>query len=296
MAVETVEDYAAAQAAISAALVANVLRIAGLFKAPKLSPLDWRRLLKLLFPFVQEARERSAALGREFYDAQRELHFPDLPQHDSFLAEYKLDWFEEAMTPSRQAFLEPGASDNELSELALRAMKEVENGGRRQILKTVNEDKVVQGWARVATGRETCEFCLTMISRGPVYRSARGAGLRTNNTDAQKLWARGDDKAMNELMKRWHPGCDCKVVPVFDKTDWPGMEEADKALEVWKKYSKLVAKDPKLKKPQNGNQRGKSFKWTGNQAIMAAIRRGLYSGEIDIRDFGVSTRDWRSAA
>jgi hypothetical protein len=282
-----VEEYAALQAEITAALVTNMIRLVNLFRAPRLSLLDWRRLLELLFPFVQEARRKSAELGRRFYDEQRELHHPDLPLNEVFLGEYEFEWFVEAMTPSRQRFLEPGATEEEVAEIVLRATKEVENGGRKRI---------VQGWARVATGRETCEFCLTMISRGPVYRSARSAGLRASDADAQDLWDRGDEAAMDELMRRWHPGCDCKVVPVFDKQNWPGMEEADKALEVWKQYTKLVARDPKLRQPQNGNQNGTDFKWSRNEAIMAAIRRALYSGDIDIRDFGVSTRSWRDAA
>lgn len=293
-----VEEYAELQAEITAALVTNVIRLVNLFRAPRLSVLDWRRLLELLFPFVQEARRKSAELGRQFYDEQRELHHPDLPQNDVFLGEYKFEWFVEAMTPSRQRFLEPGATEEEVAEIALRASKEVENGGRKQIIRAVDsdEERIVQGWARVATGRETCEFCLTMISRGPVYRSARGAGLRASDTDAQDLWERGDEVAMDELMRRWHPGCDCKVVPVFDKQNWPGMEEAAKALEVWKHYTKLVSRDPSLRQPKNGNQNGTDFKWTKNEAIMAAIRRALYSGDIDIRDFGVSTRSWRDAA
>lgn len=293
-----VEEYAALQAEITAALVSNVVRIVNLFRAPRLSILDWRRLLEMLFPFVQEARQKSAELGRRFYDEQRELHHPELPVNEVYLGEYKLDWFIEAMFPSRQRFLEPGATEEEVAEIALRASKEVENGARKQIIRSVESDepRIVEGWARVATGRETCEFCLTMISRGPVYRSARSAGIRASNNDARDLWLKGDDKAMEELMRRWHPGCDCKVVPVFDKLDWPGMEEADKALQIWNHYTKLVNKDPKIRQPQHGNQNGTNFRWTKNQAIMAAIRRALYSGEIDIRDFGVSTRSWRDAA
>jgi hypothetical protein len=292
-----VEEYAALQAEITAALVSNVIRIVNLFRSPRLSPLDWRRLLEMLFPFVQEARLKSSELGRQFYDEQRELHNPNLPLNEVFLGEYKFEWFVEAMTASKDRFLEPGATEEEVAEIALRASKEVENGARKQIIRAVDLDdsRIVEGWARVATGRETCEFCLTMISRGPVYKSARSAGIRASDADARDLWLKGDDKAMEELMRRWHPGCDCKVVPVFDKFDWPGMDEAARALEIWNHFTREVNKNPKLRRPQNGNQNGMKFRWTKNQAIMAAIRRSLYSGDLDIRDFGVSTRSWRDA-
>lgn len=290
-----VEEYAALQAEITAALVSNTVRLINLFRSPRLTPLDWRRLLEMLFPFVQAARKESAELGRRFYDEQRELHNPNIPVHEVFLGEYEFEWFVEAMSPSRQKFLEPGASEEEVAEMALRASKEVENGGRKQIIRAADSDSrsIVEGWARVATGRETCEFCLTLISRGPVYRSARGAGLRASNPDAQALWEQGDTEAMNQLMRRWHVGCDCKVVPVFDKRDWPGKAEADKALEIWKHYTREVVQGRAAREPQNGNQNGTDFKWSRNQAIMAAIRRALYNGEIDMRDFGVSTRSWR---
>lgn len=290
-----VEEYAALQAEITAALISNTVRLINLFRSPRLSVLDWRRLLQMLFPFVQAARKQSAELARQFYDEQRELHHPDLPLNEVFLGEYEFNWFVEAMSPSQQKFLEPGVSEEEVAEMALRMSKEVENGGRKQIIRATESDTVgpVQGWARVATGRETCEFCLTLISRGPVYRSARSAGLRASDTDAQVLWNQGDTEAMNQLMRRWHVGCDCKVVPVFDKTDWPGMEEAAKALEIWKHFTREVVQGREARQPQNGNQNGSNFKWSRNQAIMAAIRRALYSGDIDMRDFGVSTRSWR---
>lgn len=281
----TVEEYAEAQAAISAALVKEVVALSKQFLAPRLSKSLWARFLRLLFPIVVKHRDKSAALGRDFYDSQRALHFPDLPPHDIFLAEYQQDWFDEAMEPVRAAFSKPGASEDSALRLALRAMKEVENGGRKTILRPIQDkdvqDDVVQGWARVATGRETCEFCLMLVSRGPVYRSARSAGLNADDETAKHVFQTGTEADLKELMTRWHEGCDCKVVPVFDKADWPGMDAAKKALDVWKKHTKLVNRDPKLRNPQNGNQRGPNDrKWSKNEAILASIRRALYSGEI----------------
>lgn len=289
----TIEEYAEAQAAISAALVREVLAVANQFLAPRLDRGLWTQLLRLLFPIVLRRRTEAARLARNFYDSQRELHFPDLPPHDMFLAEYQLDWFAEAMEPARAAFVKPGAHESAAERLALRSMKEVENGGRRTMIRAIEDedtgDEVVQGWARVATGRETCEFCLMLVSRGPVYRSARGAGLNADDESAKEVLHEGNEEEIRKLMTRWHEGCDCKVVPVFDRQSWPGRDAFLKAQEVWKKYSKMVDKDQKLRNPQNGNQRGKNDrKWSRSEATLAAIRRAFYNGEIDPRSYSIA--------
>lgn len=289
----TIEEYAEAQARISAALVREVLVVATEFLAPRMSNSLWIQFLKLLFPLVLRRRNESARLARDFYDEQRELHHPDLPRHDVFLAEYQLDWFIEAMEPTRAEFVKPGASEDSAARVALRTMKETENGGRRTMIRPVEDgdysDDVVQGWARVATGRETCEFCLMLVSRGPVYRSARSAGLRADDESAKEVLHEGNEAEIAKLMTRWHDGCDCKVVPVFDRQSWPGREAYKKAEQVWKKYSKMVDKDSSLKTPQNGNQRGPNDrKWSRSEATLAAIRRAFSKGEIDPRSYSIA--------
>lgn len=291
----TIEEYAAAQAAISAALVREVLVVAEQFRSPRMSNNLWIQFLRLLFPIVLRRRDESARLARRFYDEQRAEYHPDLPPHNVFLAEYQLDWFIEAMEPARAEFVKPGASEEAAARVALRSMKEVENGGRRTLLRPVEDDDddirdgVVQGWARVATGRETCEFCLMLVSRGPVYTSARGAGFNADDELAKTILHEGTEEEIRKLMTRWHEGCDCKVVPVFDKQSWPGRDAFLRAQEVWKKYSKMVDKDPKLRNPQNGNQRGPNDrKWSRSEAVLAAIRRAFYNGEIDPRSYSIA--------
>lgn len=50
-------------------------------------------------------------------------------------------------------------------------------------------------FARVPTGFETCTFCLMLASRGAVYHTRKSAGE----------------------FKHFHRGCDCKVVPSFER-------------------------------------------------------------------------------
>jgi hypothetical protein len=263
----TVEEYAAAQAAISKKLVREALAAAVLFQSPQPTTSLWTKLLQALFPRVLQARTRSAELGRAFYDAQRELHHPDLPRHDMYKANYTFDWFVEDMFPAREDYLKPGASEGAVEQVALRAVKSVENGGRRTILRAIdNEDEpdpVVLGWARVATGKETCGFCWMLVSRGPVYQSAAGAGLDLGDTAAQNLIASGDKQALDEATRRFHPGCDCLIVPVFNRADWPGIHAYKTAEKVWKRVTK-------------GYQ---------GQDAVNAFRRAVYAGELDSRDF-----------
>lgn len=119
-------------------------------------------------------------------------------------------------------------------------------------------------WARVATGRETCAFCLILVSRGPVYQSAKSAGLNTSNENAMRLLQRGDETAINAVMTRWHEGCDCRVVPVFDYNRWAGRAAQQRALELWMKYSKGAK---------------------NNRDAINRLRRALYHGEIDLDEF-----------
>jgi uncharacterized protein YoaH (UPF0181 family) len=292
------EEYAARQASIIEALIAAILQIINLFRAPRLSPRDWQTMLVTIYPYVQDAREQSARLGREFYDSQREQHHPELPRHDTFLPGYSQEQFIRALEPVRRAMSRPGAPQEAAAQVALYVTREVEQGGRRTILRAVDEDPVVQGWARVATGRETCAFCLTLISRGPVYLSAGSAGLDLDDTSAVELIRRsqgtGEDaqlasEELQELMDQWHVGCDCKVVPVFDRRSWPGRDEFLRAEQIWLRYSRMVDKDPDLLIPQNGNQLVKgSRRWSRSEAVIAAIRRAIASGDVDMLDYAIA--------
>ncbi|MGY2060517.1 VG15 protein, partial [Nocardia gipuzkoensis] len=104
--------------------------------------------------------------------------------------------------------------------------------------RTARPRNKVVGWARVATSAEPCGFCQMMVSRGPIYRSARTAGFHGSNALALQLFGDGQDKRMQLAMTKWHPGCRCKVVPVFDLRNWPGRDEYLAAKRLWKTSTK----------------------------------------------------------
>jgi hypothetical protein len=277
----TPEEYAAQQAVISAATANYVLQFAKFFVRPALAIADWLNLLQLLFPQVQQKREEAAALAREFYDSQRALHHPELPRNDRLVEHYEFQWFVENMEPTRKRLSQEDSPQDAVGALALRAVREVENGGRRQIIHAVEnepEPKVLRGWARVATGRETCAWCLMLISRGPVYLGADTAGLDLDDTSARSMIAAGED--VSEFMEEWHDGCDCKVVPVFKREDWPGQEAADRALELWieatREAQKILDADPDKK----SFVKGRWVPTTLNREAINTLRRRLENGDI----------------
>ncbi|GGM64726.1 hypothetical protein GCM10012275_39160 [Longimycelium tulufanense] len=262
----TVEEYSEAQRAITAAVVALVLRVLEPFRLPLLTVRDWGAILAALYPTVERARRDTAELARRFYDAQRAQHTDAEARHDMLLPRYRPEWFEEALRPARDRLRQSNSTDGVVAQLAMRVAKEIEQAGRRTVLHAVGCDPLRPGWARVATGRETCAFCLMMISRGPVYSRAEYAGLDIEDSTAIQLWRRQDLTAIDELMNRWHPGCDCKAVPVFSRQNWSGRDAYLAAERLWARVTKG---------------------YSGKDALNA-LRRALDAGEIDPADFAAA--------
>lgn len=151
----------------------------------------------------------------------------------------------------------------------------------------------VIGWARVATGRETCAWCLMLISRGAqlnhkgnfAYAEAATAGLRLDDETVVDLFNEaGQDldkfrEDTREFMEEWHTGCDCMVVPVFDIDDWPGRDSAIRALQLWvdagREADKLI---------KSGEARSDNV----NRETLNALRRRLDRGEINMSNYAIA--------
>ncbi|WNM66679.1 capsid maturation protease [Mycobacterium phage PascalRango] len=305
------EEYAAAQLLISAAVVRHVRNVAGFFAQPALTMFDWLRLLDLLFPEIQRRRTEASVLARRFYDSQRAQHHPDLPRNDRPLEGTTFEKFVENMDPARERMQQAETRGDALTHLTLRAVREVENAGRQQIIHAVENDEEldkrspygldykgrpirkaapenVRGWARVATGRETCAWCLMLISRGPTYVRAETAGLDLDTEHALELFKNNDQETyfadISGEIKQWHTGCDCKVIPVFRNEDWFGKEAADRALDLWGEATKeAIALEDKGLVHKSGKNKGQPF--TRNELAINALRRRLERGEISAQQY-----------
>lgn len=253
------------QRSISARVMRLMLQVLLPFLFIPLTSQVWSDIVQSIFPLVNQARTESALLAREYYDTQRKNHTGDDDRFDIDLPSYEYDWFYEAMFPSKKAFQSGNTSLGQAVQAGFRAVKEVENGGRRTIRNAVEQDGSALGWARVATGRETCGFCLMLVSRGPVYQSAESAGLNTDDTTALDILDENDTEAFNELMTRFHPNCDCKVVPVFDRMDWQGRDDYLAARDTWIETTKGLS---------------------GRDALNA-FRRAIEDNQVDPEEFAV---------
>lgn len=74
------------------------------------------------------------------------------------------------------------------------------DGGRQTLIESVQNDPKALGWARITDG-DPCYFCLTLASRGPVYKSEKTADFRA------------------------HDHCGCTVMPVYKGTIVPNVEK-----------------------------------------------------------------------
>jgi hypothetical protein len=90
-------------------------------------------------------------------------------------------------------------------------------GGRDVVENSVREDEDALGWARVGDG-DSCAWCLMLISRGSVYRSAQSAGSVA---------------AGGEL---YHDHDGCQVVPIFDPES-PLLARADELYTLWREVT-----------------------------------------------------------
>ncbi len=354
------EQYAAAQAVISAAVAAYVLSLAGNFAAPALPLAQWIELLRLMYPEIERRREQAASLARTFYDSQRELFVPGLPTNAQDLEPYQFDWFVQAMEPARQRMSVENSTRGAVASMTLQAVREVENAGRRQIIHAVENDNQlteyitatpqekeklrfpddvreellgilgggtrpswggaqvpagprkpryqtsndVQGWARVATGDETCAWCLMLVSRGPIYQGADTAGLNRDMSETAyvrmyntyDLATYGEKITEQGLFDEWHIGCDCIVVPVFNKKNWFGKDAAQRALDLWKEAveaaEKVLEENPNKKYysrkgPDRGPNKGKPdwYPTTLNREAQNQLRKKINAGEITSQEW-----------
>ncbi|ARQ94663.1 capsid maturation protease [Mycobacterium phage Journey13] len=282
---------------ITAGLATYVHRFASLFVGPALVVGEWLRLLQVLFPEVQRRYADAAALGRDFYDSQRRLHHPELPRNERFRGELQWEWFVRNMEPARKEMSQADSPPQATTKLALAAVREVEMAGRRQIIGAVKNDpappQIVRGWARVATGRETCAWCLMLISRGAelnhkgnfAYREAATAGASLDDETMIDLWNESGhdlEKFRAETkphIEEWHAGCDCLVVPVFDVQNWPGRDAALRAQRLW-----IEAGNEASDLIESGKARSNNM----NRETLNALRRRLARGEIAMSNYALA--------
>jgi hypothetical protein len=167
-----------------------------------------------------------------------------------------------------------------------------------------NAHPEVVGWARVATGEETCSWCLMLVSREPKYVFAdtaltkRNSKYRYAESTIADAYRKVKDKSPAEITDamakylpddkdRFHTGCDCVVVPIFDTKDWTdsefGRREAA-ARKVWDEAATGFEYDKTKKYRTNPGTKDYQFneiqQWDARTRYALNRIRQAYAGKI----------------
>lgn len=213
-----------------------VRRIRGLLRIVPADPPDpvWDAFVRQVYVELMRARRQSYLLALRFYRDQRVQHVepeevPDPPERTYPIQ--VLDSVLEETTRARLEGLEEWEVDRELIERETLATLErhAMQAGRDAIFDAVRSDPQALGYARVPSGTETCGFCLMLASRGAVYKTKQSAMFKEGTNDP------------------YHNNCDCAIVPVFDRDDWPGRDVTEDAKRVYEEAQEKFPDDPPLK-------------------------------------------------
>jgi hypothetical protein len=205
-------------------------------------------LLKFFPDLLQAYGDTAAVLSADWYDLLR-----DVPASSSSFAavmaapaavpqaEQTARW---ALSP---LFTEN--PDGALANLLGATQRLVMQPGRDTVFASAAMDPVRTGVARVPSGVTTCNFCVMLASRGPVYRSdvsaelVVGRGSNRTGYDAKGVRQRGGigggvkARGKQAIASRFHDGCDCATVVIRSASDYPAGYDPDALFELYQQGS-----------------------------------------------------------
>ena len=193
-----VERFADANRNIRALVLAE---LAVLWRALDTQDADGTRdaLLEAVPLLVAAYGEVAATVAADFYDELRDAarvagRFSAIPVGGFDVEELagQIRW---SVGPLYSGNPDPAAA---LGRLELQVDEFTLQQGRETIAASASRDPAKPRWARVPMG-DTCKWCITLASRGPVYRSAESAG------DGRKF----------------HGKCDCQATPIWPNDPLP---------------------------------------------------------------------------
>lgn len=139
------------------------------------------------------ATDQAAMLASVFYDGVREIA---VGEPMGALAESHRE--PDRTTRAVRAFVQDlvdGKGPEPVRRKCLERLDyEVKRAAAECVDANARRDRKRPRYARVPSGSETCDFCIMLASRGPVYHSERSAGA----------------------LDHFHANCDCRVVPMWD--------------------------------------------------------------------------------
>lgn len=186
-------------------------------RGSKLTPAQVRQFAQQTLPGVLAAREKYRRLAEQQY---RELVIAPIirPPLRTYTTESWAASLATVLTPDVPDDDREPVGEPEIEEVLIKADLQGREAERSQLIAYAMHDSDIIGWARVDREPPTCPFCTMLISRGPVYTSAKTAGDRN----------------------RFHGGCTCEVVLVTESTrdSYSGVEISKAAESLWREASK----------------------------------------------------------
>lgn len=215
----TPSDVYQAQQSLTRQLVKALVPVLAPFLGAKRRPSLARAIASAIFPVIRSGRSESEKLARRVYTLQKADWDRDRPPiADPKIRAYEIGDLVAALVKDLEINDAPEIESEDLERIANSADLHTRNAYRNKELAYVHNDEDVVGWARVDPKPPTCEFCRLLISRGPVYKSAKSA----------------------EGRNRYHKGCTCVPQIVFrgQENDWPGREMYEAELARYRKATK----------------------------------------------------------
>lgn len=218
------DRYRAAQLGLTRLLVRDVRGLRRLIIPSRLqaSVPDWIAAVQAV---VDQYARTSAALGAEFYEAQRDAAGvtgaftvpvadpPSEAQTESGLRWATKDVWERDPESSTPAQLEP--LDTRLEQAEKKAeqvtQKLVADTGRATVIGAVRQDRQATAWARSAA-LGACAFCKLIASRGAVF-------------------------AQDTVHFQAHDGCHCGAIPVFRGQKFEPSPQAREWARLYQEYA-----------------------------------------------------------
>lgn len=147
------------------------------------------KVAEIMVDYLSAAADQAAAYSATTYDAIRYLAVDEVMGADV------LPGYEDAATIGSvramvQDVVDTGNLDTFINKCLERCDYEIKKAAAHCSMKNASNDPLEPRWARVPTGRETCDFCIMLASRSFVYHDEKRAGA----------------------LDHWHAHCDCRVV------------------------------------------------------------------------------------
>ena len=155
-------------------------------------------VVSLMNAYCQAASDVGARVSSEFYNGLRLM----VTGKDTTLS-LQSGRTPEATERAVRAFVQKLVDEGEggVADFEDLLMERVEYEAKRAVayntIDNARRDPDRPRFARVPQGERTCDFCLMLASRGPVYLTAESAGAYT----------------------KFHAHCDCKVIPFWDSEE-----------------------------------------------------------------------------